>query len=402
MTELGITFTQPYGGYSWYLSDAQYTENSKFAYVGSLFPRVRMISNTTSGAGGLYYPQNGINSLHIWASYLKTINPNCYLLYGTTNNTEGFNAARYAQYTSVLLQEAQWAQDNLMDAFCIGNENLINLAHITLAMTIATNVRTSNVATATFASAHGLTTGDKIFVTGATASSFNVADSESSDAGVACTVIDSLTVTYPSTGTNGAASVPGKMNWTAYEVVRKTKALAVLCQAIFTRGPIVYSESQGHYTPWINNGITPGVDIDLIAANGYGSGSNEANFVAWKTEADAMFSAFGAEKLIFTEMNVVQDSGNVIPIGNYNKTHKGVQWWWDQELARRYNYLKDLGITQIYIYGAQENPFFCNSWPNNTYNNAYFEGEFKPVIRRLMGKRINKVFFGTFENNITN
>lgn len=401
-TELGITQGQPYGGYSFFLSDAQYTEVAKFVpKFADIFPRIRMISDYSSGAGGTTYPNSSAQSLHIWALALKAYKPSIYILYGSTNNTSVITGSpelsyclpsAYTTFRTYLLQEAQWAQDNGMDAFCIGNENLISNAHSSVGMTPTSLSRTSNVATAVFSYAHGLTTGDYIFVSGATPSSFNVAESEVAET-VQCTVVDPNTITYPSTGTDGSATGTIKINWSAYEMVRKTKAMAVSCQAVFTRGPIVYSESQGHENPWIVAGITPGTDIDLMAYNGYGDGTNtSSNYTYWKTNVDNMFAKFGTN-LIITEHNVVQDSGTQ-KVNNFSKNNPGFEEYVDAEIIKRYEYAKGLGITQIYLFGAQEYPYFCNTHPNNTYNDAYYEGNFKPIINKIRGLPVNKKLWG--------
>lgn len=393
--ELGITQSQPYGGWSYYLSNAQYTENDKYVPLfANTFPRIRMLTAVGYGGANTTYPNSPTQCMQIWVRALKAYKPSIYVLYGATNNLQGFNPQNYPTYITYLLQEAQWAQDNGMDAFCIGNENLITSAHASSpgAMAVATLSRTSNVATATFATPHGLTTGDRIFVSGSSPSNFNVADSETVET-VQCTVIDSTTITYPSAGTDGAATGTIKLNWSALEVVRKTKALGVMCQAIFTRGPIQYSESQGHETAWITLGIIPGTDIDLIGINGYGAGTgDEVRYAYWKTMIDNLWAAFGSN-LIITEHNVVQDSGNE-KVSGLDHRHIGFEYVADREIIRRYEYAKNLGISQIYLYGTAEYPIFCNTWPSTDFDNAYMVGDFKPIIDKLKGGRITKVLIG--------
>lgn len=469
-TELGISISQPYGGYSFFLSDAQYTEVAKFVpKFADIFPRIRVVNDLSSGGGGYTYPNSSTQCSRIWSLALKAYKPSIYILYGTTNNTVTITGSpelswcipsAYVTFRTYLLQEAQWAQDNGMDAFLVGNENLISNAHSSVGMAPTTLSRTSNVATATFSYAHGLTTGDYIFVAGSAPSSFNVAESEVAET-VQCTVVNSTTITYPSTGTDGSATniksitkyefvdssttkvtstshgfsngnivyvsgstsyngrytisgvttntfniskayttdeatgtcTPTYINWSAYEMVRKTKAIAASCQAVFTRGPIVYTESQGHENPWIVAGITPGTDIDLMGYNGYGDGTNtSSNYTYWKTNVDNMFAKFGTN-LIITEHNVVQDSGNQ-KVNNFNKNNSGFEEYADAELIRRYEYAKGLGITQIYLFSPQEYPLFCNTYPNNTYNDAYIVGDFKPIINKLRGLPVNKKLWG--------
>lgn len=256
-------------------------------------------------------------------------------------------------------------------------------------MTISSVSRASNVATATFATAHRLTSGDYIFVSGGTDASFRVSDSTSGET-VQVTVIDDLTVTYPSTGSNGSGTGTYKMNWSAYEVVRKVKSLASIIQGIYTIGPVQYTESQGWETAWINLG--KGNDIDLWGINAYGTGNNESNFTTWKATIDSCFAAFGSS-LIVTELNCVVDSGNVI-IGNFNHEQIGAEQIFDNEILRRYTYLQSLNISQIYLYGTAEYGYFANTWPITTSTNAYIVGRYKPIIKRLRGERMSEVFFG--------
>jgi len=395
---LGITSGQPYGGYSYFLSDAQYTEVPKWApVVASLFPRVRMIVDYSAGTT---FPNNSTLSDRIWYKALKVQNPSIYILYGATNNVSSiidhpelsyFIPSAYQTYRTFLLALAAQAQADGIDAFCVGNENLISTAHANVGMIPTSIIRSSNVATATFSYAHGLTTDDYIFVSGGTDASFRVADSESGET-IRCTVTSPTTITYDSIGSDGASAGSYKVNWSAYEVVRKTKALAVDCQAVFTRGPIVYSESQGHETPWINLGISA-ADIDLFGINGYGSGTGDsARKVYWKSMIDALWTAF-EDKLIVTEHNVVQDSGNE-QVSHFNKNNIGFEEFADREILERLKYLQELGVTQVYLFGAAEYPYFASTYPSTDYNNAYIVADYKAVINRVRGERVKKVLFG--------
>lgn len=388
--EFGITSSQPYGGWSYYISTANTTENPKYSKIQTaLFPRLRMISSYGYGGAGTTYPNNSTLSIQNWASYLKTNYPSTYLLYGVTNNLQGFTPDVYEAYSTYLQEEAAWAEANLMDCFCMGNENLISAAHSSAGMTPTSITRASNVATATFSSAHGLTTGDYIFVSGGSDASYRVSDSTSGET-VQCTVTSPTVITYPSTGSDGTATGSYKVNWSAYEVVRKTKALATIVQGIFTRGPVQYTESQGWETAWINLG--KGDDIDLWGINAYGTGNNESNFTTWKATIDSCFAAFGSS-LIVTELNCVVDSGNVI-IGNFNHEQMGAEEVFDREIIRRYEYLQSLDISQIYLYGTSEYGFFANTWPITTSTNAYITGSYKPIIKKLRGERVSEAFFG--------
>lgn len=389
--ELGIHCNAPYiSNMDYYVSTAYVTENPKFVYFADVFPRIRI-----DGSGG-----NAASRL--WALALKAHNPSVYILYcSITNSTD--KASNFEVNTLQILSDAQWAQDNLMDEFCLGNENLISSAHGgTHGMLVSTLARSSNVMTATFAAAHGLTTGDYIYVSGA--STGNVADSESVET-VQCTVVDPTTVTYPSTGADGAATGTIYMDWSALELIRKIKARWVRVQAVFTRGPTEYTESQGHFAGWILLNIPSG--NCHIGANAYGGGDNEAAFNAWKLEIDTDFAAFGT-KLIITEHNVVQEAPDTRKIRNLIYTQLGFEDAATNEIVRRFNYAKSLGITQIYLFGPWGNGvnwwmafnFLCNTSPYgwNDPTKRQVVGNLMPVIDRIKNQRVSKVFFGNCGN----
>jgi len=405
---MGYHQGQPYGGYSWYLSNAQHTENSKWGPVfANSFPRMRMIVDISTGSGGFNYPNNHSQCLHIWYTAVKQYNPSLYVLYGTTNNITSitgspelscFIPSAYSTYRTYMLSEAQWAQDNGVDAFCVGNENLISAANANAGMVPTSITRTSNVATATFSYAHGLTTGDYIFVSGGSDASYRVANTESGETTV-CTVTSPTTITYASTGTDGTASGSYKVNWSAYEVIRKTKALAAAAQAVFTRGPIVYSESQGHTTCWRTLGITPGTDIDLWAFNGYGTPGGDletttAGYDTWKAELDLCWGTFGTN-MIISEFNCVQDSGNH-KVGGLDKRDRGYEINHAKEMTRRLNYVKSLGIEQCYYYSAGEGGMFYTRNYESTYNLAYFKdgSGYRQVYNAMREEPMDRLLLG--------
>lgn len=404
--ELGIHMNAPYiSTMSYYLSDAYATENPKFQYYANVFPRIRMLGGSAISDPASIYPNVAAQADQVWALHLKNYNPNVYIMYGCATNPI-FKPRYYSALTTYTLAAAAWAQTNGMDCFCIGNENLISSVHGTTHGQVATLSRTSNVVTATFAFDHGFTTGDYIFVYGATPSDMNIADSFTAET-VQCTVTGATTLTYPATGANGSATGTIYVDWSAREVVRKTKALAVLVQAVFTRGPVEYTESQGKFAPWISLGITPGTDLDLIGLNAYGAGNDEAAYTAWKSEVDTDFATFGTN-LIITEMNVVQEAPDTRTVGGLIYTQKGFDKTASTELIRRYNYAKDLGITQIYLFGPNGNGinwwmafnFLCNTSPYgwNDGTKRQIVGNLMPVIKELKGERPTHVFFGNCGN----
>ena len=172
----------------------------------------------------------------------------------------------------------------------------------------------------------------------------------------------------------------------------KTKYQMQLVSSIFTRGPVVYSESQGYEDAWITLGLPTG--NYLFGVNAYGSGSTDMDrFLYWKNIIDKLWTAFGA-KLIITEHNVVLDVGST-KIRGLSYSSPGFEDVADIELIKRYEYAKELGITQIYLYGTAEYSMFANTYPSTDADDAYIEGDFKPVIDKIRGINTNKVFIGT-------
>jgi len=299
------------------------------------------------------------------------------------------------------LQNVAWARDNGVNAFSLGNENLLPSHHYTSATSssnkgmIPTSLsRSSNVATAVFSYLHGLTNGDYIFVANGTDASFRVADPKNAET-VQCTVIDPNTITYPSTGSDGSATGTYKINWSSYEVVRKVKALAVKCRVIAPNLTYVYSESAECIEPWIALGITPGVDIDLAALNNYGDGVIDSDGLTYgrtyfTAKVDAWFAKFGSN-MIITETGAVVDSG-LFKVAGVTFQNRGFDKAYGEECVWRMNYVRNLGVTQMYFFPAIEGQIFYNTYPN-VY--SYLRGDFRPWVNDLMETRRTRLFLGT-------
>lgn len=401
-TALGINLPFPYSGS---VIDNEYglAQVARYARLSDDFSRIRIVADFT---GSDTYPAQYTPAKQTWLSALKTHNPNVYMFYGHACNPT-FKPRYYNNIMSYLLEDAAWAQANDVDAYCVGNENLISSVHgTTHGMLASSVVRTSNVVTATFAFDHGFTTGDYIFVYGATPSTINITDSESTET-VQCTVVNATTITYPATGVDGTATGTIYIDWSAKEVVRKQLAIWSACAAIFTNGPTIYSESQGHTPPWI--AVSSSLPSNaLIALNGYGNGDNNAGFVYWKNEVDGMFAEFGTD-FVITEFNVVQEAPDNRKVNNMTYTSRAFEKASSEELRRRYKYLKSVGITQIYLfsgwYGNGINAtmsfnFLCNTAPYgwNDSTTRHLDLTPMPIIEILHGNRPAYAFFGSCTN----
>lgn len=112
------------------------------------------------------------------------------------------------------------------------------------AIPVATVARTSNVATVVTTSAHGLVTDDRIEVTLATATGFNVAN-------VAITKVNDTTFTYPNTGSNVSAAADATLvlkKWTMklrlYRTVSSASGSAYYKVADIPLGQTSYTDTK--------------------------------------------------------------------------------------------------------------------------------------------------------------
>lgn len=408
-SQLGFNAPNPFGSY-WTRYPAAVSNNEYFVnLILNNSSRMRCVTKTNeltetaSNPGGSY----GASPAHrYWVSSVKEANPNFPILYGIDPDVDvKYYPPHHAYYRQRMLIEATWAQEHGMDGFQVGNEHEVRHASGGHLITVASLTRTSNVVTAVFATPHGFTTGQEIAVQGATPSSFNVADSVSSPTNVQVTVVDSLTVTYPSVGTDGTATGSLRMQWSYHQERLMIKADAAAVQAVFP-GFVTYSCSQGYQSGWINDGITPGTDLDKIGFDIYGDAGND-NFTTFKSTLDACWAAFGTN-MIITEMNA-SDPGtwNNSSISGLTPSNPSFYKLWEQEVLRRFKYAQDLGVEQIYLYTAwdiQNNfSFFYNEGSQNAqptstlFLDATFSGGFLPVVDELCNRKKSSVFLGTME-----
>jgi hypothetical protein len=378
---LGITAGQPYG--SWFeFNDATHEAISKpFLPYITKFPRIRAIrdrSSTTSKTAN-----------RLWLQDIHNHNPSTYRLYGTANNSSIYLPSLYSSYLAIMLDDAQWAQENGIDMFCVGNEFETNgqRKEATSHIVVSSLTRASNVVTAVTATDHNLQTGDTVDISGSTPSNFNATET-------AVTVVNSTTLTYASTGSDGSATGSLKLYAGVGTLQRLIKALAVEAQAVFD-GIVIYSFSQGYESYYNTVFYTPGTDLDMIGYNVYGSSLED-----FKSKVSATYAVHGTN-VIITEFNLdhTWSSANV---RGATVSHRNFDLAYADEAYIRLKYIQSVGIEQAYFFtawnaSASENNAFTVFYNTNTTtgNGGSLQGNFKAIYYRLLEERIGSVFFGT-------
>jgi Glycosyl hydrolase catalytic core len=376
---LGVTAAQPYGTWSGYITDYANISKPLLPYI-TQFPKVRVIAEENS--------TNSQTACQLWIGQLRAYNPSQYILYGITH--QSFNPQTFAGYLTKVQTHAQWAQDNAMDAFCVANEVERLSARTTI--DVATLSRSSNVATATFAAAHGLNTGEKIIISGASPSSFNTTDALNSSTGVAVTVVNPTTITFANTGVDESATGSIKLKYAYSTIPLKIKELAAACQPIFTRGPITYSIAQSYHQIYIDSGMTPDTDLDKMSINIYGANS----LSTFTSTIDTCYTAFGTN-LWVTEFNI-HETWSSSSVRGMTPSTPGWDLVWADQIMYRLNYIKNKGIQTAYFFmgwnsSSGANNQFCLFFNESTAG-AGMSGNFKSLYYRLLGKRVETVFSG--------
>ena len=410
-TILGVNAVQPYATY-WSRFQSALVDTPAFArMITKNFRRMRCVTKTNELTETENNPGGGQGAApahRYWCLAVKAADPSIYILYGIDPGDQvKFYPPHFAFYKQRMLYEVAWARDNGMDGFQVGNEHEVSHAANGYNLTIATLSRSSNVATAVFSSAHGLTNGDEIAISGATPSTFNVADNIATGSGVSCTVVNSTTITYPNTGADESASGSLRLSWTYKEEREKVKECAVEARAIAPDLDYSYACSQGYQAGWIADGITPGVDLDKISFNIYGNTGNN-NYSSFKTTLDQCWATFGTN-MILTESNA-SDPGtwNSTSIDGLTPTNAAFYKKWEADMVARYNYAEALGVQEIYLFQAWSGnnvfPILYNTTPYNGLPSSSLEleaiivGNWLPVIDLLHHERKRTAFIGTFES----
>ena len=118
------------------------------------------------------------------------------VIWGVSSNPYGsadytITAENWPAFRQAILDAAQWAQDNGVYEFQLGNEEDMHIWRHPVSIT-----RINNVATATFAGDHGYTADNPIHIWNSNPASFNYNGT--------ITVTGAKTFTYPSAGSDGA------------------------------------------------------------------------------------------------------------------------------------------------------------------------------------------------------
>lgn len=370
---IGITAGQPYGSWFEFNSATHAAISAPFLPQITQFPRMRTVSQTTSATS--------LTATHLWAQDVKTYSPTTFIHYGCTYGA-AYLPTYYSTYLPLMLAEAQWAQDNGMDEFQLGNE--FEISGNNSSISVSSLTRSSNVVTAVCAVAHGLQTGDTITISGATPSNMNVSQ-------VACTVTDSVTLTYLATGTDGSATGTLKLNAGEATIIRFVKLLAAQAQAVFTRGNITYSVSKGHQTNWTS--ITPGVDLDTIGLDYY----EDAGYDDFVTNVTNMYNIFGT-KMYLSEFGL-NTNWPAAKANGYGVTTQGFDKAQSDEISKLLSFIKGLGIPQAYFFSAWDGNNNFSAYYNTSSLHGNFSGPFvggwKSVRDALLERKKTNIFLGT-------
>lgn len=200
------------------------------------------------------------------AAVIRAIAKGAEVIWGVSSNPGGdvsycITTENWPTFRQAILDAAQWAQDNGVYEFQLGNEEEWHVYRYPASIT-----RTSNVATVTFAEDHAFTADNPINIWYGVPTDFN-------SYGGTITVTGAKTFTYPSTGDDGSVSNPSACaisNISEGTIQTNLKSVATSAQAIFTRGKISYTAGFGAgtwvYDLWDTLGLG---DIDLLGWNAY-------------------------------------------------------------------------------------------------------------------------------------
>lgn len=211
--------------------------------------------------------------------------------YNTTNPDYTITTENWPAFRQAILDNAQWAQDNGVYEFQLGNEEDMHIWRHPVSIT-----RANNVATVTFNEDHGFTADNPVIIWGADPENFNAYTATP----VKVTITGAKTFTYPSVGSDGSVSNPsgtfiGNISEAAIEA--NIKAVATDVQKIFTRGNVSYTSSDPYFMDkWHTLGRG---DIDILAWNVY---TNQEG--SWQDVITNMINWWGPEHSYITEFNL--------------------------------------------------------------------------------------------------
>lgn len=377
---LGITAVQPDGTWSEFNNMPSASRTAileKFAQSISPFSRIRIV--------GQYGFSSSRTAARTWIQAMRNERSDIYIHYGLANGSAVYLPTFYTSFISEMLPEVVWARDNGVNEFQVGNEFEITAQRGSLSITSINRV--SNVSTVVTSSAHGLTSGDTVNITGSSPSSFNGNDQ-------VVTVVDTTTFTYSNSGTDGSAGGTPVLRAGDATLIRFIKLIAVAGRAVAPSLKFTYSVSQGYQTYWTS--ITPGVDLDTIGLDVYGDTGYD-NFVSI---VSTMWAIFGTQ-MIISEFNT-HSSWAAVRIRGMSPSQRGFDIAYGDEIARRRDYLRTLGLEQAYFFqswnaaaGSSNNNNFTVYYNTNPTTGSRLYGNWKSGYDRLLERRVSKVFLGT-------
>lgn len=204
------------------------------------------------------------------------------------NSVTGYlRKENWAAYAADVLTQAAWAQDNGVYEFQIGNEEELHNY-----ITPTSIVRSSNVATVTTPTAHGLTDVNNAYIWYSSPDTFDKTNT-------AITVTGATTFTYASVGDDGSVANPSSVqirNLLESDLQDNLKTSATAAQAVFTRGNISYAVGGNSYYIGVWNTKGRG-DIDLLGFNCYVNQTTP-------TDLANIVSNFGAAHAYLTEFSL--------------------------------------------------------------------------------------------------
>ena len=243
-------------------------------------------------------------------------------------------AENWPAFRQAALENAQWAQDNGVYEFQLGNEEEFHIWRNPVSIT-----RNGNIATATFSEDHGFSGAHPVIIWGAEPSDFNAYTSSPTQ----IAVTGPKTFNYQSEGPDGSVSNPNRVHISSMsedQLILNLRALATEVQSIFTRGNISYTTSCSYFLDkW--NTVGRG-DIDIIAANVYQNQSD------WQEVISNIVSWWGPAHTYITEFNI-----NYTSLDNYS-TNENEQ---SSELNSMIDYIKASGISRAYYFCYQNDKF---------------------------------------------
>lgn len=380
---MGVTANQP--NPSWFEFNATTHEaiSARFLKGITEFPRIRCIAEVTSVTAQA--------AARLWVQDVRRYSPSTYILYGAANTQSVYLPTYYDTFLPIVQGHLEWAVENGMNAFQIGNEWEISAQSASLSITSLT--RATNVTTAVCATAHGLATGDTVIISGASPSSFNVTTT--------VTVTDATTYTYANAGVDESAT--GTLTHKIGEPTfcRLSKQFAVDLRALVDVGDVklTVAVSQGHISGWVATTITPGVDLDYVGLDEYGASNS---YSAFTDEIDQMYTVYG-DTLIMSEFNV-NTPWTTASIDGVTPATRGFDARYAEEMYRRFKYIEAKGITQAYVFTAWNSSEAQNNMWTIFYNTGTTTGNFgvqmgdyKAVYDVLLGNRQSHLFLGTQE-----